>query len=77
LSINLAFDEALKDFGYPDIEADLAASRNNLEAQVLLDAAGVFELSFVAQDAVETGKKLLGSELFFVVGARDLEHEQD
>lgn len=60
LGINLPFNEALEDFWYPDVEADLPASRDNLKAQMLLDAAGVFELFGVTQDTVKTGEKLLG-----------------
>ena len=42
LGVNLALDEALEDFGDPNIEADLAAGGDDFERKVFLDAAGVF-----------------------------------
>ena len=71
LSVNLAFDEALEDFGDPDVEADLAACGDDFKAEVFLDAARAFQLGFVAEDAVEAGEELFGGELLFVVGAGD------
>ena len=77
LGVNLTLNEALEDFGYPDVETDLAAGGNDFEAEVFLDAARVFEFFGVAQDAVEASKKLLGGELLFVVSARDFEHKEN
>ena len=71
LGVNLTFDEALEDFGDPDIEADLAAGGDDFEAEVFLDAARAFQLGFVAEDAVEAGEELFSGELLFVVGAGD------
>ena len=75
LGVNLAFDEGLEDFGDPDVKADLTLGGDDFEAEVFLDAAGALEFVFVAQDAVERGEKLFGGEFFFVVGARDFQHE--
>ena len=71
LGVNLAFDEALEDFGNPDVEADLAAGGDDFKAEVFLDAARAFQLGFVAEDAVETGEELFGGEFLLVVGAGD------
>ena len=77
LSVNLTLNEALEDFGNPDVEADLAAGGDDFKAEVFLDAAGTFQLGFVAEDAVEAGKELFGGELFLVVGAGDFQHQKN
>ena len=77
LGVNLALNEALEDFGNPDIEADLAAGGDNFEAEVFLDAAGASQFGFVAEDAVEAGEELLGGEFLLVVGAGDFQHQED
>ena len=77
LRVNLSFDERLKDFWNPDIKTDLAARRDDFERKVFLDAAGVFKLVFVAQNSVKRGKKLFGGKFFFVVRARNFEHQKD
>ena len=48
LGINLALNEVLEDFGHPDIEADLPASRDDFETEVFLDATRILEFGFVA-----------------------------
>lgn len=75
LRINLSFNKTLENFGDPNIEANLTASGNNLEAKMLLDAAGVAKFVAIAQNTVKAGKKLLGGELFFIVGTRNFEHQ--
>ena len=42
-----------------------------------MDAAGVFELITVAQDAMQGCKKLLCGELFFIVVFRYLHHKEN
>ena len=74
LGVDLPLDEGLEDFWYPDIEADLTHRRDDFKGKVFLDATGIAEFSFVAEDAVERSKELLGGKLFFVVGAGDFEH---
>ena len=56
---------------------DLAPSRGDLKREMFLDPAGVFQLFGVAENAVERGKKLLGGQLFFVVGLGNFEHEEN
>ena len=56
LGVNLPFDETLENFGNPNIKADLSARRDNFKTEVFLNATRVFELGFVAQDAVKRGK---------------------
>ena len=48
LGVNLALNERLKDFWYPNVEANLTFSGDDFEAEVFLDAARVFELGFVS-----------------------------
>ena len=74
LGVNLTLDERLEDFWHPDIEANLSLGRDDFETEVFLNAARVFELVFVAQNAVEGGEKLLGGKFFFVVRAWDFQH---
>ena len=52
LGVDLPLDKALEDFWHPNVEADLAAGRDDFEAEMLLNAARVFEFSFVTQDTV-------------------------
>ena len=55
----------------------MAAGGDDFKAEVFLDAAGTFQLGFVAEDAVEAGEELFGGELFLVVGAGDFQHQEN
>ena len=76
LGVNLPFHEGLVNFWYPNKEANLIASRGNLEAQMLLDTARMFKLVAIAQNTMKRSEKLFGAEFLFVVVFRNLKHQK-